>query len=35
VRFGVGANQEGYVGATGANNTSLPRGVLLAIVRTK
>jgi hypothetical protein len=38
VRFGVGANQEAYVSATGfpANtNTPLPRNVLLAIVRTK
>jgi hypothetical protein len=38
VRFGVAANQEAYVSASGfpANtNTPLPRNVLLAIVRTK
>lgn len=35
IRFGVGANQEGYVGVMGPNGTPLPRGVLLAIVRTK
>jgi hypothetical protein len=35
VRFAVGANQEAYVSAAGPGGTALPRGVLLAIVRTK
>jgi hypothetical protein len=36
VRFGVGANQEAYVNVTGfPANTQLPRGVVLALVRTK
>jgi hypothetical protein len=38
VRFAVGANQEGYIGAAGfpaSANSPLPRHVLLAIVRTK
>jgi hypothetical protein len=35
MRFGVPASQEAYVSVTGVNNASLPRGVLLAIVRTK
>jgi len=38
VRFGVSANQEAYISASGfpaSANPPLPRGVLLAIVRTK
>ena len=35
IRFAVGTNQEAYVSATGVSGGSLPRNVLLAIVRTK
>jgi hypothetical protein len=35
VRFAVPAGQEAHLNVTGVNNASLPRGVLLAIVRTK
>ena len=34
-RFGIAANGEAYVSASGAGGTALPKNVLLALVRTK